>query len=1004
MHTDELVTAARYQAGIVASGQSVAGTASSGYGGSGSGVGGGTNVTSGGSGTGYVTWLPVRTGNAIPGIYPTSVGYAMGQSWKQAKDVAGIYGWMLDQARAGNDIIDYSNVIADSRAMTSQRRQFWDSGINGLGGEINELIRRAIGKNDKWAQRVNPIPNTMPSWLPGEEYYTNFKTGDPYVKIAHGEERLPGGGYESLNYIPKMQLRASQVGRSVEDQVNYILHRDNPVSDVRLTDQQKQSSIDAMEEGTKLHRKIERQWSRAGLEVSTEGEVYNKKYDVTGHYDAILARPFGYEVADIKTVNQRRWDEMERTGHPYEEHMDQTNFYLNTLGINRGAIYYLNRDNPEETRWFEFNYDQRRFDRTMTRVAEARRQAQAMIDRGEANEYELYDLYNRYKILADVAPYSEQYKWYRDRMVDTKDQLTPKQVEDFQKTKEELSAQRHRLNLFPYRFKNSDINYESVTIQKIYDNNTFVAKEYPDHPIRLAGVSLNGEDNKAVDYFQGSFHPGKRVMIGYSSDPNQKYSDDSLGTIRAVVYSGGAFGAATNTLTNMNRDLVRRGYAKEKEDDYSPAAIHARFSNSEITFGKLWEFLSHRDTPFNTKFLQIRSPLESYKRRDLYGKDWQPWDIKDQLIPTLESTAAKNPLAAALGMGGLAYLAWRGPNRMAAFGVGAAFGAALSTLRAMNEKIKNEAYIPDRRVKEREIDEYFDVLNYVKYKGLYEAGLRELKEDGIDLEKKINRAEYRERNVKQNVRELGKEKKLLKIQDKIGYKQEIKSLNEELKTQAEIKKRYKDMHLSPREQQVLDYREKYYSTLYGLELGGPMQRLFKAMPQKDREYLPYFMEANEQERKEILRLVPKNQRRVYQAIYGLKQDEKPSLREYFSKHYLPSAKWEGWGPGKNLDDIKVKIINDEGLDLTEFGFWKDDLVRSQQNQAPYVDMDAPNYRGANIEKQLREILKGYGLDNVAIDVQASNVPGIAISMDIEKDRRQEIEDYVKQNDLSEIFN
>jgi hypothetical protein len=39
----------------------------------------------------------------------------------------------------------------------------------------------------------------MPSWMPGDDYYTNFRVGDPFVKVDHGFARLPGAGYEALH-------------------------------------------------------------------------------------------------------------------------------------------------------------------------------------------------------------------------------------------------------------------------------------------------------------------------------------------------------------------------------------------------------------------------------------------------------------------------------------------------------------------------------------------------------------------------------------------------------------------------------------------------------------------------------------------------------------------------------------------------------------------------------------------------------------------------------------
>jgi hypothetical protein len=35
--------------------------------------------------------------------------------------------------------------------------------------------------------------------MPGEDYYTDFKKGDPYVKVDQGFARLPGAGYAALH-------------------------------------------------------------------------------------------------------------------------------------------------------------------------------------------------------------------------------------------------------------------------------------------------------------------------------------------------------------------------------------------------------------------------------------------------------------------------------------------------------------------------------------------------------------------------------------------------------------------------------------------------------------------------------------------------------------------------------------------------------------------------------------------------------------------------------------
>jgi len=61
-----------------------------------------------------------------------------------------------------------------------------------------EPLRRFV-QREGFEPQANEIPNTAPSWLPGDDYYTNFKVGDPFIKVDQGYARLPGAGYEALH-------------------------------------------------------------------------------------------------------------------------------------------------------------------------------------------------------------------------------------------------------------------------------------------------------------------------------------------------------------------------------------------------------------------------------------------------------------------------------------------------------------------------------------------------------------------------------------------------------------------------------------------------------------------------------------------------------------------------------------------------------------------------------------------------------------------------------------
>src|SRR3954447_12805798 len=61
-----------------------------------------------------------------------------------------------------------------------------------------EPCRRFV-QNETFSPQANEIHNTAASWLPGDDYYTNFHEGDPFIKVPEGYARLPGAGYEAIH-------------------------------------------------------------------------------------------------------------------------------------------------------------------------------------------------------------------------------------------------------------------------------------------------------------------------------------------------------------------------------------------------------------------------------------------------------------------------------------------------------------------------------------------------------------------------------------------------------------------------------------------------------------------------------------------------------------------------------------------------------------------------------------------------------------------------------------
>jgi hypothetical protein len=99
--------------------------------------------------------------------------------------------------------VDYQG----SRQIDSFTRRYYEKelgagvGPSPSGSEMfgyTEPFRRFV-QHETFSPQANEIPNTAASWLAGDDYYTNFHEGDPFIKVDEGYARLPGEGYAALH-------------------------------------------------------------------------------------------------------------------------------------------------------------------------------------------------------------------------------------------------------------------------------------------------------------------------------------------------------------------------------------------------------------------------------------------------------------------------------------------------------------------------------------------------------------------------------------------------------------------------------------------------------------------------------------------------------------------------------------------------------------------------------------------------------------------------------------
>lgn len=874
----------------------------------------------------------------------------------------------------------------------------------------------------------------MPSWMPGSDYFTDFKHGDPYSKIENGEERLPGEGYERLHNITGLldfNIGSSYIGYSQADIVKHMLGQDGYMSSFEE---------ETLEKGNEIHELIEKNWVEAGFALDTEGKVVDNRNGIIGYYDAMIrdnSSPTGIGIADIKSTSAKKLNQIRLTGKPLDHHRRQVNYYLWATGNtqSRGYVYYVDKENMNNSYMVGFDYNQELLEDTLNNVYEARRTIRNAIDKGIIGRGELYSPLDQYRILADVAPYSQEFKDAGARLANEK--LTPEEQEEAARIRDRVTAQKEPLRVYDYKFKTSNLKSQTVTVDRVLDNNTIITKEYgKDHAVKFAGIRVSESNTElyesheeeytdkrgrkrkrtvgktmndaARDQISKFIRPGSKIVIQYDADERNKYSKDSTRSIRAVVMSRGR---------NVNQVLLNKGLAKENENDNTPAGVRARYSKGEIAFGSAMERLTHDvvgKIPFiGSKWFQVRSPYEQYREREVYGKDFQSWNhpIRDILVPHIERTIGDQSLGGLHGIVSGAFIgALFGKGKFGAL-VGATVGGmttAVGKLMYAAGTTQEREWRPKRRREQEKLNEYVDILKYVKNTRLYEQYKQKaLREDNFDVEKFMQGKQAAGVTNKLRQQELTDYKKKVKLDFKhrdrynfkygkpkyversMSRKDTISAINKEI---AELQGQRKVTKIPLNAMKAIDYKQQADKTMYAYDPGDSLVDIMSALPKKERQYFKHFMDAPEEEKQKILRIAPSYLRRALQSTWGMQVDRKPNLQEYFQTHALPDANWIGWDESTNLDSVKVKMIHQNKLDPGEFDVWDKDMVEADQVNIPIPNIDATNSALA-VQNRLTSILGHAGYQDVQMSFMRS-IRGNNTQMNVRRDSRPMVESQI----------
>jgi hypothetical protein len=406
----------------------------------------------------------------------------------------------------------------------------------------------------------------------------------------------------------------------------------------------------------------------------------------------------------------------------------------------------------------------------------------------------------------------------------------------------------------------------------------------PDSEIRLPGTGYNRTHKLYPDqYGQMGIANIHDILADVAPWSPEYKAVDRL--VNSAPLSNPAFEKVQQTRAQVDAMRMR--------NEFTPYRYRYEDPNQVIdnpvgySAGRAWEWLSHRDTIINTKFLPNRTAVEDWERDNVYGATFPTWQdpVDSFLKPMINKTSQRNPISSALGLGFIGSMFGVTPQAKAVGAtVGGTIGLTSSALHNAQELITGDRFIPKDRKKQLALEEYTDILSYTK---------------SVMLASRASQA---------------------------GDQQAVNF-----------------------------YVNQSKRTMYGADLNSTPEKLAMAIPKRKREHFLSMLYAPEQERKQILSTAGRLERRFYQAAWGMPVEQRPDIPEYFEDHELPSPESEIWSPLLNMDTIKIKVGQSQGIDMAQMGYFPQQIREANLINPSYPNMYSSS-SNESVQAQLRRLM------------------------------------------------
>ena len=114
---------------------------------------------------------------------------------------------------------------------------------------------------------------------------------------------------------------------------------------------------------------------------------------------------------------------------------------------------------------------------------------------------------------------------------------------------------------------------------------------------------------------------------------------------------------------------------------------------------------------------------------------------------------------------------------------------------------------------------------------------------------------------------------------------------------------------------------------------------------------------------------------------------------------LPGADFVGYHPGVDLEDIKLKLVQNLGFDMHDFNLWPSNQMNLARrpfiNDQAIEELSPDNNMGPNeIRSRIRDLLSEFNVEDASISIAMypSDEPGYNVNLDVSEDRSEDMKE------------